>query len=163
MANRVAWTAGNGVGYTWSSAITGTGLTTLANSSSVLSTVADITNQSASNQDIFCDISHSISIASSTIASGANIAYFLYYLDQAGTHYGDNQLTAGTASAITPAMPPCAVIGIPPVASTTLIIGTATGIIIAPGTFRFAVQNNCGFAFTAATIQYRTYNLQLNN
>jgi hypothetical protein len=163
MASRVAWTAGNGVGYTWSTFITGTStnFTTMANGSTMLSTVADIANQT--NQDLFLDISYSFTIASSTIAAGANISFWLYYLDQAGTHYGDNQLTAGTAFAGTPAFPPCTVGGIPAVASTTTIINTLTGIQIAPGSFRGACQNNSGFTFTAATVQYRTYNLQLNN
>jgi hypothetical protein len=162
MASRTSWTAGNGVGYTWSSFITGTStnFTTMANGSTMLSTVADIANQT--NQDQFMDISYAFSIASSTIAAGANIAFWLYYLNQDGSHYGDNQLTAGTAAAVTPSFAPCATLGIPAVAATTAIYGTVTGIVIAPGSFRGACQNNCGFTFTAATVQYRTYNQNLN-
>src|SRR5271170_7833744 len=42
MANRTAWTAGNGVGFTWTTAINGSDLASLANGSTVLSSVADI-------------------------------------------------------------------------------------------------------------------------
>jgi len=164
MANRTAWTAGNGAGLTWTELIKTGDLASMANGSSVLSSDADIAN--GSNLDIYMDISYLLAIASSTIGTGANIAFWIYALNEDGSHYGDNQLpTAGTQAAITPAFSPCAVLGIPAVASTTNMYGTATGIIIPPGSFRVACQNNSGFALTSGTqtVKYRTYNLNLNN
>jgi hypothetical protein len=163
MAFRTAWTSGNGQGYTWGTLINSADMQSMGNGFTVLSSVPDITNQTS--QDMFMDISHLLAIASNTIAAAANFAYFLYALNQDGTHYGDNQLTAGTAAGLTPILSPCAVIPIPAVASTTNMYGIATQIIIPPGTFRVAIQNNCGFTLTAGTqtVKYRTYNIQLNN
>ena len=165
MANRTAWTGGNGQGLTYGTLINSSDMTTgpLGNVQTVLSTVADIAN--GSNLDIYMDISYKLAIASNTIAAGANFSFWLYYLNQDGATYGDGQFTAGTAATLTPAFPPCAVVGIPAVASTTNMFGTATGIIIPPGSFRVAIQNNSGFSLTAGTqtVQYRTYNTQLNN
>jgi len=163
MANRTAWTAGNGVGFTWTTLINSADMASMTNGQSVLSSVADIANQT--NLDIYMDISHLLAIASSTIAAGANFAYWLYALNQDGTHYGDNQLTAGTPASLTPAFSPVATIAIPAVASTTNMYGYAQGIIIPPGSFRMAIQNNSGFALTAGTqtVKYRTYNVNLNN
>jgi hypothetical protein len=163
MANRTAWAADPlGQGLTWGTLINSGDISTLANGSSCLSSVATITNGTA--LAMFMDISYLLAIASSTIAAGANFSFWLYYLNEDGTHFGDNQLpTAGTQAAITPAFPPCAVVGIPPVASTTSMYGTATGILIAPGSFRVAIQNNSGFTLSGTqTVQYRTYNINLN-
>jgi len=163
MANRVAWTAGNGVGYTWTTAINSADMASLANGSSVVSSVADIANQT--NQDLYADLSVRLAIASSTIAAGATIDVWLYALLDDGTTYGDGQFTNGTQAAKTPAFPPVGTIFIPAVAATTVLVGYIQGILIPPGSFRYAMQNNSGFALTAGTqtIKYRTYNLQLNN
>jgi hypothetical protein len=163
VSNRTAWTAGNGNGYTWTTLINTGDMASMTNAQTVLSSVADIANQS--NQDMFMDISYLLAIASSTIVAGANFAFWLYALNQDGTHYGDNQFTAGTAASLTPAFAPCATVGIPAVATTTNMYGFAQGIIIPPGSFRVAMQNNSGFALTSGTqtVKYRTYNLNLNN
>lgn len=167
MANRTAWTAGNGVGLTWTTAINSADMAsmagTTAGSNTVLSSVADIANGTALDQ--FMDLSMSLIISSSTIAAGANIAFFLYQLNQDGTTYGDNKLTAGTPATLTPSMPPIAVIPLFAAASQTTLIGGVTGLIMPSGSFRLAVQNNSGFALTSGTqtVKYRTYNQQLNN
>lgn len=163
MTARTAWTAGNGVGYTWTTAINSADMASMTNGQTVLSSASVIANQT--NQDIFADISTLLTIASNTIAAGANFALWLYALNQDGTHYGDNQFTAGTAASLTPCFAPCAIIPIPAVATTTTMYGFAQGIIIPPGSFLFAIQNNSGFALTAGTqtVKYRTYNLNLNN
>lgn len=157
MANRTAWVAGNGAGLTWSTANANAG--TLANTNSVLDST-DITNGTA--LDIFADVSISCTISSSTIVAGANVALYLAYLNQDGTTYGDNHVTT-TPAAAAPSYPPIAVIPLFAAATQTSLIGIATGLILAPGTFRWIVQNNSGFNFTAATIKYRTYNINLNN
>jgi hypothetical protein len=156
-ANRTAWTAGNGVGFTWSTAQANAG--TLASTDSVLDST-DITNQTA--LDLFCDVSHSLTIASSTIAAGANFAYYLAYLNEDGSTYGDNHVTT-TPAAAAPTYPPAAAVAAFAAATQTSVIGNATGILLAPGTFRWVNQNNIGFNLTAATIKYRTYNTNLNN
>jgi hypothetical protein len=53
-------------------------------------------------------------------------------------------------------------VGIPAVATTTNMYGFAQQILIPPGSFRVAIQNNSGFALTAGTqtVKYKTYNLQ---
>lgn len=158
-ANRTAWTAGNGVGLTWTNAISTGGVATLANTNSILDGT-DQTNGTA--LDILCDLSHSITISSSTVAPGASIPYWLYYLNQDGTTYGDNHLST-TSAAVTPSAAAVAAIACFAAASQTSIIGNATGMTLAPGTFRWATQNGCGFNYTAATIKYRTYNVNLNN
>ena len=163
MASRTAWTAGNGaVGFTWTTLINTGDLASMANGSTVLSSVADITNQTDLN--IYMDISYALAIASNTPAAGANIAFWLYALNQDGTHYGDNQFTAGTQAAATPAFSPIGTGAIPAV-TTTALYGYIQGIIIPPGSFRIACQNNSGFALTAGTqtVKYRNYNVNLNN
>lgn len=163
MTARTAWTAGNGVGFTWSTAINSADMASMATANTVVSSVADIANQT--NLDMFMDLSASLVISSSTIAAGANLAFWIYALNQDGTTYGDAQFTNGTAAAKTPTFPPCAVIPLVAAASQTALIGYAQQIIIPPGSFRVAIQNNSGFTLTAGTqtVKYRTYNLNLNN
>jgi hypothetical protein len=162
MANTTAWIGGNGVGLTWSTLINSSDLASIANGSIVLSTVADIANGTALDQ--FMDISAICAISSSTIAVGANLAFFLYALNEDGSTYGDGQLTAGTQAAKTPATILLGTVNIPAVASTTTLVGYIQGIIIPPGAFRVAMQNNSGFALTSGTqtVKYRTYNQNLN-
>lgn len=163
MANRTAWVAGNGQGLTYGTLINSANMVSLATGSSVLSTVADIAN--GTSLDMFMDISYLLVISSSTIAPGANFAFWIYNLNEDGSHYGDGQFTAGTQAALTPVFPPAAIGLIPAVASTTNMYGTLTGILIPPGSFRVVIQNNSGFSLTAGTqtVQYRTYNINLNN
>jgi hypothetical protein len=169
MASRTAWTAGNGVGYTWTTAINSgdmntLGVTGMPTGDTVLSSVADITNQTA--QDMFMDISVRLIITSNTIAAGANLALWTYYLLDDGATYGDGQFaTPGTFAAKTPTFAPCAVIPLVAAAAQTLLVGIATQITIVPGSFRLAIQNNSGFTLTTGTqvVKYRSYNLFLNN
>jgi hypothetical protein len=163
MANRTAWVAGNGVGLAWTEAIKSADLASMANGSTVLSTDADITN--GTNLDMIMDVSVRCAIASSTIAAGANLALWLYALLDDGSTYGDGQLIAGTQAAKTPAFAPLATIPLVAAAAQTTLVGFVQQLIIQPGSFRLAMQNNSGFAFTSGTqtVKYRTYNLNLNN
>jgi len=163
MSNRTAWTAGNGVGLTWTTLINSADMASMANGSTVVSSVADIAN--GTNLDMFMDISASLVIASSTIVAGANLAYWIYALNQDGTTYGDGQFTNGTQAAKTPTFASCAVMPLVAAASQTALIGFSQQIIIPPGSFRVAIQNNSGFALTSGTqtVKYRTYNINLNN
>jgi hypothetical protein len=163
MANRTAWTAGNGVGLTWTTAINSADMASMATANTVLSSVADIAN--GTNLDQFMDISFSLAISSSTLTVASCISFWIYILNQDGSTYGDNQFTAGTAAAKTPTFPPCSYFQLIPAASQTTLIGNSFGIIIPPGSFRLAMQNNSGFSLTSGTqtVKYRTYNQNLNN
>lgn len=162
MANRTAWVAGNGVGLTWTTAINSSDLVSMANGSTVLSTVADIANGTALDQ--FMDFSVRCAIASNTIAAGANLALWLYLLLDDGVTYGDGNFVAGTQKAATPTFAPCASIPLIAAAAQTTLVGYTTGVLLPPGSFRLALQNNSGFAFTSGTqtVRYRTYNINLN-
>lgn len=166
MAGRSAWTAGNGVGLSWTTAINSADMASMSTANTVLSSASDIAN--ATNLDQFIQISFSLAISSSTIAAGANLAFWLYGLNQDGTHYGDNQLVAGTAAAKTPTFAPCFVFPLIAAASQTALIGDSLWsgpILIPPGSFRLAIQNNSGFALTSGTqtVKYQTFNQNLNN
>lgn len=160
-ASRTAWVAGNGAGFTWATAIASANMASMTNGQSVMDST-DITNQTA--LDLFADVSISLIIASSTIAAGANIALWIYPLNQDGSTYGDNHLTTSAAS-VTSSASPIAVIPCFAAATQTSIIGNITGIVMPPGTFRWAMQNNSGFSLTSGTqtIKYRTYNTINNN
>lgn len=163
MTLRTSWTAGLGVGYTWTTAINGSDLASLASGSSVLSTVADITNQTA--QDIYADLSVRMTVASHAYLAGANLALYLFALLDDGATYGDGSLVAGTQAAV---VPPFSYVGVIPIraATITLLAGYVQGIIIPPGSFRFALNNGSGAALSATAannvVKYRTYNLNLN-
>lgn len=163
MTSRTAWTAGNGVGFTWTTAINSADMVSMANGSTVVSSVADIANQT--NLDMFMDISAVLAISSSTIVAGANLAFWIYDLLEDGSSYGDGQFTNGTAAAKTPTFTPCAIMPLVAAATQTALKGQVDGIIIPPGSFRLAVQNNSGFTLTSGTqtVKYRTYNLNLNS
>ena len=177
MTARTAWTPGNGETLSWGTVINTTDVQSMATASSVLSGVADITNGTA--LDMFMDVSMSLSVTSSTgPIAGANVAFWLYPLNQDGTTYGDNQFSAGTQKAATPNFPPFGTFASSVATTATTSVGTAgssltaftftgtlTGVVIPPGSFRVTMQNNYGVALSTGpqSIKYRTYNINLNN
>jgi hypothetical protein len=163
MASRTAWTAGNGQGLTYGTVINSADLASMPNGDSVLSSVADIAN--GTNLDMFMDISFALAISSSTIAAGANVAFWIEYLNQDGTTYGDGQLTSGTQAAKTPTFGPSATFPCVAAAAQTSIVGTVTLQVLRPGPFRIAMQNNIGFTLTSGTqtVKFETYNINLNS
>lgn len=162
MASKTSWVAGAGVGLTWSTLINSADLASMATAKTVLSSVADVAN--GTNLDQFMDISLRCAISSSTIAAGANFALWLYELLDDGTTYGDGQLTAGTPATLTPTFAPVAIFPLVAAATQTVLVGAVQGILLPPGSFRAAIQNNSGFTLTAGTqtVKYRTYNQNLN-
>lgn len=167
MASRTAWTAGNGVGLTWTAAFTGTDLDSLASGSTIMSNETPIAN--GTNLDVYCDISVQLAgITSATPAAGSYIGIYLLPLQADGSTY-DGYLTPG-GSAITRA-PAYGLVGTIPIetaAATTVVNGTLTGIVLPPGTFAFALYNGFLTEALSATntnnvVKYRTYNLNLNN
>lgn len=162
MTATTAWSAGRGVGFTWTTLINSADMASMATANTVLSSVADIANQTALDQ--FMDISVRCAISSSTIAAGANLAFWLYPLLDDGSTYGDGQFTPGTPAAKTPAFSPLPPVSLVAAASQTLLVGAVLEILIPPGSFRIAMQNNSGFTLTSGTqtVKYRTYNQNLN-
>ncbi len=165
MANRTAWTAGNGVGFTWITAINGSDLASLANGSTVLSSVADITNQTA--LDIYADISVRMTVTSATPPAGAYFGLYLAALLDDGATYGDGFLTSGGTITRAPPWAPCGTIPLETAVAVTNLSGFVQGIVIPPGSFRFALYNGSGAALSATStncnVHYRTYNMNLNN
>lgn len=163
MTSRTAWVAGNGVGFTWTTLVNSADLASMATAKTVLSSATAIANQTQLDQ--FMDVSLRCAIASSTVAAGANFALWLYALLDDGSTYGDGQLAAGTPATLTPTFAPVATFPLVAAAAQTTLVGFAQGIIIPPGTFLAAVQNNSGFTLTAGTqtVKYRTYNQNLNS
>lgn len=164
MAGRTAFTPGNGQGSTFGTLINATDLNSMANGSSVLSGVAAIDN--ATNLDMFMDVSIELAIASSTIAAGAYIALWLFYLNEDGTIYGDNSLVASTQAAVTPGPAPDAVMPLRAASSQTSLIVSPSGLIqLKPRKFIAALQNGCGFALASSgnIVKFTTWNLNLNN
>lgn len=162
MASTTSWIGGNGQGLTYGTLINSADMASMANANTVVSSVADIANGTA--LDMFMDISASLVISSSTIVAGANLSFWIFMLNQDGTSYGDGQFTNGTAAAKTPTFSPCGTIPLIAAATQTALKGDIQQIIIPPGSFRVAIQNNSGFTLTAGTqtVKYRTYNLNLN-
>jgi hypothetical protein len=89
MTSRTAWVAGNGVGFTWTTAINGSDLASLANGSTVLSSVADVANQTQLN--IYADISVRMTVGSATPPAGASLNLYLAALLDDGSTYGDGR------------------------------------------------------------------------
>ena len=105
MTSKTAWVSDpNGVGLSWTTAINSTDMASMTNGQTVVSSVSDIAN--GTNLAMFADLSFQLVISSSTIASGANFAFWLYCLNQDGTTYSDGQFTNGTAKSATPSFPP---------------------------------------------------------
>jgi hypothetical protein len=165
-ANRTAWTAGNGVGYTWTAVMAVADMTSLANGNTVLSSNTDITNQTA--QDQFMDISGVFTVTSATPPVGAYIGVYLVPLNEDGATYGTGEMTTGSrtinrapATGLVCSMP------IETAAATTIFAWTCSNIPMLPGNFRFAVYNGSGAALSStnanSVVSYRTYNINTNN
>jgi hypothetical protein len=162
--NRTAWTSGNGVGFSWTTAINGSDLASLANGSTVLSSVADITNQTA--LDLWADISVRMTVASATPPAGSFFAVYLAALLDDGSTYGDGSMTSGATITRAPPYPPVGIIPLESAAAATVLAGFVQAILIPPGSFRLALYNNSGAALSATAgnciVKYRTYNIFLN-
>lgn len=165
MTSRTAWTAGNSVGFTWTTAINGSDLASLANGSTVLSSVADIANQT--NLDLYADISVRMTVASATPPAGAFFGLYLCALLDDGSTYGDGSMTSGSTISRAPPFAPIGVVPLESAAAASLLAGFVQGILIPPGSFRLALYNSSGAALSATAgncvVKYRTYNLNLNN
>ncbi len=164
MANKTAWVAGAGVGFSWTTAINTTDLASLANGSTVLSSVADIANQT--NLDIYADVSVRMTVGSATPPAGATFGIYLFALLDDGSTYGDGFWTSGSTVTRAPPFSPVGIIPLESAVAATLLAGYVQGILIPPGSFRFGFYNNSGGQLSATAgnciCKYRTYNLNLN-
>lgn len=168
MTARTAWAGGslNSNLVDFFPAFNAADLNSLANLSSVLSSVAQFDNTVALDQ--FMDISFVGAIAAaSTIASGAGIAFFLWCLQGGGTILGDGRLTPGTqvvSTAYTPFLCPLGGFPISPGTAITNIAGSVLNLAIPPRKFALVIQNQTGFAFAASgcSCQISTYRQNTN-
>ena len=169
MASRTAWTAGNGVGLTWTSCFASADLQSLAYFSSVMSSSADIANDTYLDQ--YADVACQFTIASSTIAAGAYMALYLldrYNIDGTNTWYGGGLYASGGTQSTTNFLSGfVGSVALDTRATVTLIPCIFKGIVLPPRPFRFGIQNGCGFTLSATAgsqrIYYTTYNVNLNN
>ncbi|HZT90278.1 MAG TPA: hypothetical protein VFA12_20225 [Stellaceae bacterium] len=165
MANRTAWTAGNGAGLTWTSGFGAADLTSLPSGDVVLSSGAAIAN--GANLDMFADASVEITIASSTPSAGAYIALWIAPLQEDGTTYGDGQLTAGVQAAYTPPWAPAAIIPIESGTALTKMMGSVSAILLPPRNFLWILGNFTGLTFSGTAgnnvMKFITENVNLNN
>lgn len=165
MSNRTAWTAGNGQGLSWGTAINGSDLASLASGSTVLSSVADIANGTYLDQ--FADISVELTISSATPSAGAVLELYLAALLGDGSTYGSGEMSSGGVITRAPALMPVGTIPLQSSVATTLLAGFIQGIVLPPGSFRFALYNGSGITLSSTAgnnaVKYRTYNQNLNN
>lgn len=165
MASRTAWAPGLlNAGVGWTAFFNAADLNSLANGSSVLSSVAAITNGTSFDQ--FFDVSFKLTIASSTIAAGATLNFWLFKLQADGTTYGDGSLVAGTQAAVTPGIYIKLPMPLRAAATQTILIGeNADPLVMPPGSWLPVLQNNSGFALAASgnAGSFRSYNINLNS
>ncbi len=164
-AGRTDWTSGNGAGAPgWTAAFNATDFTGAqpANGQTVLSTITILNGTSL---DQFMDFSFIQTIGSNVVPIAANISIWIVPLAADGSTYTP-AMTAGTASSnALPSLPSCVIPLFQNGGTQTTISGTCVGMIIPPGTFKIAEQNNGGWTYTntTQTHSYRTYNTNLNN
>lgn len=109
------------------------------------------------------DLSFALTLsAPQTIAANAYVEFWLAYLNQDGSTYGDGLMTPGTAYAShTPLWLACASWTDFPAGSQTVLVGLCPGIVLAPGALSIITQQNVGFTLatgSSSVVGYRTYN-----
>lgn len=152
------WTAGAGVGLTWSNAIAAADLNALASNSSTTTTTNVVTNGTA--LDIFADFSIALKVNATTAAPNY-VGVYLYPLNQDGTTYGDNAVSS--KSAVTPSASYWVGNILVPtgITSGNFVYGQINRVIMPPGSFLWVIQNVTGVALFAdanSICKYRTYN-----
>lgn len=147
------WIAGSGQGLTWGFAFANSDVSSLANGSSIRSSIV-ITNGTA--LDIFCDISW-ICANTATTAAPNYLGFYIYPLNEDAATYGDG-LYGSAAAGTPPGQYWVGNIGFVAAASTT-VAGVLEKVVMPPGSFSFTVLNASGATTGANTIcKYRTYN-----
>jgi len=169
MTNNTGWTAGRGQGLTFGTAMNAADIDSLATGHSVMSSVADIANQTY--QDQFADVAVELVIASTTLAAGAALSLYIfdkYQIDGSTSYYGDNSLTStgGTQEAYLPGYGlagtyNATITG----AAQTLVVATFRQVVLPTRAFRFALGNSLAVSLAASGhyVSYVTYNISLNS
>jgi hypothetical protein len=170
MANRTAWVAGLGAGLTWTNAFATASNAdlnaTLTPGNSMLSSATAIDN--ATNLDQFMAVSFvgAVNSGPQAIAQGAYLAFWIAYLNEDATTYGDGLMTAGSVFTGAPGWGPPDFV-MPLYASTrTIIQGQVKNIVIPPIKFALACQNGTGWQLATGTTnvcKFITYNQNLNS
>jgi len=160
MANKTSWVAGAGVGLTYTSAgFTAADFNSLANGSVVVASSA-VTNGTALDQ--YADVSFIFTMGGTTTATSIFTLYVLPLNRDAST-YGDGVANGSTAPVAGYFV---SSVGVKTgVTSGNTVTGTFRGIVLPPGNFKFAIVNNTTVALNAtaaATVEYRSYNENLN-
>ena len=148
------WVAGATAG-TWTTAFASGDINSLPNSDAVMSSNGAIAN--STNLDEFCILS--VALGSIAVTTPNYIGVFVYPLNEDGTTYGDNLLTAGTPSSSQPSANYWkANIGVQ--TGTATVKGSTIVFPIPPVNFNFVITNRLGVAFAASgnTIKYQTFN-----
>jgi hypothetical protein len=149
------------VDQNWARLINQADLNALAAGSTVLSSVADITN--GGSNDLFMDIS--VRLIGITSFTGGTVVLCPAYLLDDGLTYGDGSMTSGSRITRLLQTAPAYSVVAPGVAGTTCN-GYIGGIPLDPGSFRFALGNNLPQALSTTSAQcnvfYRTRYLNLN-
>lgn len=160
MTATTAWVGGNGVGLTWSSAgFTAANFNSLASGSCAGSSQID--NSTA--LDLYADVSFVVTVGGTT-TTGSYAVLYLLPLNQDGTTYGDGA-TGGGATLPSAQYQVGAVNVLSGVTSGSTVTGTFRGILLPPGKFVWVWANQFGVTLNAtasATVNYRTYNENLN-
>lgn len=146
------WITGTGQGLTWGDAFSTATLNSIAAGNAILS---DISIANGTALDVFADVS--IALGSVAFVAPNYIGIYIYPLNKDGTTYGDGRFGSAAAG------PPDGAYyagRIPLVAATQAQEGTARGLVLPPGTFKFVLYNGGGVALAGSgnTCQYRTYN-----
>jgi len=155
-----AWVAGNGQGLTYGTAgFTAANFNSLATGSVVLAASA-ISN--VAPLDIYADVSFSL-VVGATTTTVSYLALYIMPLNADGTTYGDGTGSGTTAPTATYLASTAQVVS--GVTTGNAIQGTFRGVILPPGSFKFAIVSQLGITLNsaaAAVVDYRTYNENLN-
>jgi hypothetical protein len=109
--------------------------------------LSPITNGTSLDQ--FIDVSFELSISSSTIAAGANLAVWLMPLMEDGSTYSDNSLSTSQA-AVTPPLSLAMFVRAASFSTTALYgYNAARTLVIPPGTWLPGIRNNSGFTLSS--------------
>jgi hypothetical protein len=151
------WIGGSGAGLTWTNAFSPSTLSAIASGNAIIS---DLQIDNSTALDLFADVS--INLASAAFAAPNYVGVYIYPLNSDNATFGDGRF--GTSAAGPPASSYW-VGNIILVATTGAQEGTARGIIIPPGKFKWLLYNQGGVAFATTssgnTCLYRTYNRQV--
>ena len=158
MTNKTGWAPGRLFGdIAWHAGF-GSELATLANGSSVLSSV---TFNNDTGLDQVVDVSFVGTILSTTLVAGAGLSVWLAMLAADGTTYGDGQFTT-TPAVLTPPWFAFAFFPFRIGTAITGLVGTQPLLAVPPGKFKLLAQNSIGAALTAGQVYLRSYDQDLN-